>query len=108
MKVVEYLAEDDRSPFREWLDGLDRAARARVQVRIWRFQSGNFGDHKSVGGGVWEARLMFGPGYRVYFGKVREAVVVLLGAGKRSQRRDIRRAQRFWRAYLEEVSDDPT
>jgi putative addiction module killer protein len=71
-----------------------------VQARVLRFELGNLGDSKSVGAGVWEARLTFGPGYRLYFGKDGETVVVLLlGGAKGSQRRDIRRAQDFWRDY---------
>jgi putative addiction module killer protein len=63
---------------------------------------GNLGDHKSVGGGIWEARLAFGPGYRIYFGKDGDLIIVLLlGGAKASQGRDIRRAQEFWRDYLE-------
>ena len=66
--VREYETADGKVPFRDWLDTLDRATRARVQARIVRFETGNLGDHKGVGGGVQEARVMFGPGYRIYFG----------------------------------------
>lgn len=82
---------------------LDKATRARVQARILRFEMGNLGDHKDVGAGVLEARLDFGPGYRVYFGlKGRELVLLLLGGDKGSQKRDIKRAQEFWSRYLKE------
>jgi putative addiction module killer protein len=100
--VREYLTADGRNPFREWLATLDLAVRARVQARVLRFELGNLGDHKGVGAGVWEARLTFGPGYRIYFGKDGDVVIVLLlGGAKASQARDIRRAQEFWRDYLE-------
>jgi putative addiction module killer protein len=100
--VREYLTADARNPYREWLATLDRAVAARVQARILRFELGNLGDHKSVGAGVWEARLAFGPGYRIYFGRNGESVILLLlGGTKASQRRDVRRAQEFWRDYLE-------
>jgi putative addiction module killer protein len=99
--VREYLTADARNPFREWLGTLDVAVRARVQARVLRFERGNLGDHKSVGAGVWEARLAFGPGYRIYFGKDGELIVLLLlGGAKASQARDIRKAQEFWRDYL--------
>lgn len=102
MTVRECLTPDGRNPFREWLGSLDRAVRARVQARVLRFELGNLGDHKGVGAGVWEARLTLGPGYRIYFGKDGESVILLLlGGTKASQRRDIRRAQGFWRDYLE-------
>lgn len=102
LTVREYLTHDGRNPFREWLGTLDVAVRARVQARVLRFEQGNLGDHKSVGSGVWEARLAFGPGYRIYFGKDGESVILLLvGGAKSTQRQDIRRAQEFWRDYLE-------
>lgn len=71
MRLVlrEYLTESGSNPFREWLSGLDTRVRARVQARLMRFEEGNFGDHKFLESGVWEARLDFGPGYRVYFGR---------------------------------------
>ena len=102
LRVREYVKEDGRCPFRTWLDRLDIAVRARVQARVLRFEMGNLGDHKNVGGGVWEARLMFGPGYRIYFGKEGDSIIVLLAGGeKSSQSQDISRAQDFWRDYLE-------
>ena len=100
--VRESLTADGRNVFRDWLKTLDRVVRARIQARVLRFELGNLGDHKHVGAGVWEARLAFGPGYRIYFGKDRDAVVVLLAGGsKASQVADIRRAQGFWRDFVE-------
>ena len=76
--IVEYLTEDGRSPFREWLLGLrDREARVRVRVRIDRISLGNFGDSHGVGGGVSEVRISHGPGYRVYFGRRGNTVVII-------------------------------
>lgn len=69
VRVREYLAPEGNSPFRDWLTGLDLQVRAQIQARVLRFPTGNLGDHKSVGSGVWEARVMFGPGYRIYFGR---------------------------------------
>ena len=67
MKITirEYLTPSGRNPFRDWLDKLDVTVRARIQARMLRFDLGNLGDHKMVGRGVWEARLAFGPGYRI-------------------------------------------
>jgi putative addiction module killer protein len=101
--VREYVEDGGRIPFRDWLTELDKATRAMVQARILRFETGNLGDHKDVGAGVLEARLDFGPGYRVYFGrKGRELVLLLLGGDKGSQKKDIKRAQEFWSRYLKE------
>ena len=107
--VREYVDDCGRTPYRDWLVGLDTATRARVQARVLRFEMGNLGDHKEVGKGVWEARLDFGPGYRVYFGRSgREVILLLLGGDKKSQRKDIRQAQQFWTEYLEELNDGKT
>lgn len=94
MDVREYLTAAGKNPYREWLDTLDVALRARVQARVLRFSTGNLGDHKSVGGGVWEARVVFGPGYRIYFAKDGlRLVLLLLGGDKSTQSADIARAQ---------------
>jgi putative addiction module killer protein len=100
-RVREYLTDRGANPYREWLDGLDVRAKARVQARVLRFESGNLGDYKSVGGGVLESRLDFGPGYRVYFGiDEGDLVLLLVGGTKRTQRRDIRQALDYWAEYV--------
>ena len=67
-------------------------------------RDGNLGDHKEVGGGVWEARLDFGPGYRLYFGRSgRELLLLLTGGDKKSQTKDIKRAREFWSQYVKEL-----
>jgi putative addiction module killer protein len=100
--VREYLTADGKKPYREWLDTLDAATRARIQARVLRFSTGNLGDHKSVGGGVLEARVMFGPGYRIYFAKDgAQLVLLLLGGDKSTQTGDVALAQESWKAYQE-------
>jgi putative addiction module killer protein len=88
--------------FENWLDGLrDRNARARAFTRIDRMKLGNFGDVKSVGGGVSEARIDYGPGYRLYFkinGNV--LIVLLVGGTKASQDGDIKTAQQLSKFYV--------
>lgn len=107
--VREFLDDNGRSPFREWLVGLDRAMRARIQARILRFETGNLGDVKALGEGVWEARLAFGPGYRVYFGtSERQLVLLLLGGDKGSQGGDVTRAKEYWAAYVKETRGGET
>ena len=90
--------------FINWLKGLrDRNAQARIAVRIDRIEEGNFGDHRSVGGGVSELRVNVGSGYRIYY-TIRDMTVVVLlcGGDKSGQRQDIRRAQRM-AAELREI-----
>ena len=85
--------------FQRWLDGLrDRRAAARITSRLQRVANGNFGDTRSVGDRVWEMRVGYGPGYRLYY--IREgknAIVLLCGGDKDSQSRDIRLAKRIAR-----------
>jgi putative addiction module killer protein len=102
-----YIAANKKSPFEEWVKRLkDRKARAKINVRIARVRLGNFGDHKSVGEGVYELRIDYGPGYRVYYGKFGKTVVLLLcGGDKDSQVDNIKRAKEYWRDYKVRVGD---
>lgn len=102
LAIREYITQQGRNPFREWLKSLDLGVQARIQARALRFEIGNLGDHKNVGGGVWEARFDFGPGYRLYFGKDGVAVILLLAGGdKSSQSKDIAAAKRYWENFRE-------
>lgn len=93
-----------KEPFKKWLDGLkDTAAQARISVRIARAENGNFGDHKSVGGGVFELRVPFGPGYRVYYAIEGQKIILLLfGGDKSTQSKDILKAQKLWASHKKE------
>ena len=93
-------------PFDEWFDSLrDRKMQAAVDSRLARVRAGNFGDSKSVSGGVFELRIALGPGLRVYYGLQGRQIVVLLGGGdKGSQTRDIRRAQQWWKEFTKHAS----
>ena len=86
-----YQTRRGKEPFTEWYDALrDVKTQARIRNRLRRVEAGNLGDCKSVGAGVSELRLDFGPGYRVYFGEVGDRVILLLCAGDKStQDRDI-------------------
>ena len=97
-QIVVYETREGQRPFWKWLKKLrDRQARIRIKRRLDRFASGNFGDHKSVGEGVWEMRLFFGAGYRIYFANYGESMVVLLlGGDKRAQEQDILKAKSYW------------
>ena len=92
------------SAFRHWLEALrDEQARTRIKMRIRRLKAGNPGDVKSVGGGLFEMRIDYGPGYRVYFvRRSRSAVMLLAGGDKDSQGRDIASARQLARDLEEE------
>ncbi|MHB8455614.1 MAG: type II toxin-antitoxin system RelE/ParE family toxin [Acidiferrobacterales bacterium] len=84
IEVHEYLNSDGKSAFLAWLKALrDRQARARILTRLNRVRLGNFGDCKPIGDGVFELRVMFGPGYRVYFGREGEQVILLRCGGNK-------------------------
>ena len=101
IQLLVYITEDGENPFHNWLNSLnDRAARARIRVRLNRVRLGNFGDCRPVGKGVNELRVDYGPGYRVYYGRSKTAIVILLcGGSKRSQSKDIPLAQAYWADY---------
>src|ERR1041385_5005553 len=95
-----YLAGDGKSPFAEWFSALEPVFRAKVASAIARMEQGNLSNVKPVGEGVLEYRIDFGPGYRVYFGRDGESLLILLAGGtKRRQQRDIDAAKTSWREY---------
>ena len=102
IQVLEYQTEDGRQPFTDWLLRLrDPGAAYRIDSRLGRLRLGNFGDAKSVGKGVSELRVPYGPGCRIYFGRTGNQMVILLcGGDKRSQQSDIQRAHEYWADYL--------
>jgi len=91
VEVRIFALENGEEPFTEWHKRLkDKRAQARVDVRIARVRTGNFGDCKSVGEHVYELRIDYGPGYRVYFGKIGSTIILLLcGGDKSSQDKDV-------------------
>jgi len=100
IELRDYFDPAGRRPLRRWLDDLDSVTRARVARALVRLSLGNLSEVKSVGGGVLERRLDFGPGYRLYFGRDGETLIILLAGGtKRRQQRDIETAQAFWEDY---------
>lgn len=101
IELLEYVTEEGKNTFKSWLHKLkDRAARARIRVRLNRVRLGNWGDCKSVGEGVSELRVDYGPDYRIYFARSDFTVVILLGGGiKKSQTKDIKIAKKYWADY---------
>lgn len=107
MTVREFLDRQGSSPFARWFGDLDAKAAAKVTTALIRLEQGNLSNAKSVGAGVLEYRIDFGPGYRVYFGRDGDTLVILLGGGsKKRQNRDIATAQHRWRDYKQRKSQE--
>ncbi|MCG7757357.1 MAG: type II toxin-antitoxin system RelE/ParE family toxin [Nitrosomonas sp.] len=100
-QIIIYADENGHEPYCSWIDGLkDTKSQQRIRARIRRLGEGLYGDCNSVGEGVSELRMFFGPGYRVYFGEDVDHIVVLLcGGDKDSQSRDIKNAKKYWKDY---------
>jgi putative addiction module killer protein len=95
-----YIDKKGKKRFASWFEALDPSAAAKVIIALTRMEQGNFSNAKGVGAGVYEYKIDFGPGYRVYFGKDGDTLVILLGGGtKKRQNKDIQEAQAYWADY---------
>lgn len=96
--VIEYYETDTgKCPYLEWEGGLTMELRAQIHKRLNRVRLGNFGDIDHIGGNIFELRIHSGAGYRIYYAKKGNKIVILLCAGsKRSQSRDIEKAKKYW------------
>lgn len=103
MELVYYITKTGRDVVDDWIAGLaDERTEARIFARIERLSRGNFGDRKSLGGGLFELRVDTGPGYRIYYAMIgRTCVLLLCGGDKRKQSSDIQRARGYFKDYLE-------
>jgi putative addiction module killer protein len=101
--VLRYQDANGNEPYTQWIDRLrDRQGQRRIRSCIARLEAGHYGDCEPVGKGVYELRMFFGPGYRVYFGEEGDNIILLLcGGDKDSQDRDIERAKSYWKEYCE-------
>jgi len=99
-----YQDENGKEPFIEWMESIkDVKTRDRIFTRLDRLEVDNPGDHSPVGSGVFELRLHFGPGYRIYYGEDGDVLVILLiGGDKKTQSQDIKKAMVYWKNYKEE------
>ena len=95
-----YVDYEGGSPYAKWFNSLNAPAAAKVVTALVRMEQGNMSNTKSVGSGVFECRIDFGPGYRVYFGKDGNTLIILLGGGtKKRQQNDIQKARTIWKDY---------
>lgn len=85
---------NNKTPFIEWVDSLDKITKSRVQSRLTRLLENNFGDHKKIDSEISELRLKFGSGYRIYYTEVDNVIVLLINGGDKStQSKDIEKAK---------------
>ena len=107
MEIRHYLTIEGVDPFQVWLDSIGATATRVVTLRrLDRIAKANFGDRKFCGEGVWELRIDYGPGYRVYYGQAGKWVVLLLcGGTKRTQTKDIEKAIEFWADFRQRHHD---
>ena len=98
IEVFRYQADNGTEPVTDWLQSLrDKQAQAKVRIRLKRLEAGIFGDCEPIGGGVLELREHLGAGYRVYFGRHGQRIVILLcGGTKKTQSTDIKTAKVYW------------
>lgn len=100
--IEYYLTATNKKPFKEWVDGLDSVIRAKIRVRLDRVRLGNLGKNRNVGAGVYELKIDYGPGYRVYYALSGKTVVLLLlGGDKSTQEKDILQAKTYWEYHKE-------
>lgn len=100
VQLLEYLDPHGRSPYAKWFDDLNAPAAAKVAAALYRLAEGNFSNVKGVGAGVLERKIDFGPGYRIYFGKDGDTLVILLGgSNKQRQSEAIEAARQRWIEY---------
>ena len=99
-EIREYLDTRGRSPYAGWFDRLNARAAAKIAMALVRMEQGNLSNAKGVGAGVSEYRIDFGPGYRIYFGRDGDTLIILLGGGtKKRQQKEVETAQKLWREY---------
>lgn len=98
MTLQYYENEDGKEPFIEWLEALkDQSSILRIRKRLRRMESNNLGNYKSVGSKVFELKLDFGPGFRIYFAFLdKQHIILLLGGTKKQQQKDINQAKQYW------------
>jgi putative addiction module killer protein len=99
-EITYYRKANGISPFRKWYEQLDNLTARKIYVAMLRIEAGNFSDSKYLKSGIWERRIHWGPGYRLYYGvEKRRFVVMLAGGAKKTQHSDINIAVRYWNEF---------
>lgn len=99
-KIIAFEDAKGSEPFTEWILSLASAIQKRIFARLARLQVGNFGDCKQISENLYELRCFFGPGYRIYFSKLKKRIIVLLcGGDKNTQTKDIKKAAQYWKEF---------
>jgi len=100
IKLHQYISELNINPFEKWFNKLNPMAAAKIATALYRLEQGNFSNVEGVGEGVFEYKLNFGPGYRIYFGQDGDELIILVGGGtKKLQAKDIQNAKKHWSEY---------
>jgi putative addiction module killer protein len=108
IEIEIYSSKTGKTPYAKWMASLGDRIHDKVARRIANLKVGNFGDAKPIKGikGIYEMRIHDGPGYRIYYGMMRNILVVLLcGGDKGTQKRDIEKAKKYWQDYLENMRE---
>lgn len=99
-KLTQYRGDSNAVPYEEWESSFSCVMAARITKYVKRMENGNFGNSKPVGSGVSELKIDLGPGFRVYYGRDGDTLIILLGGGsKKRQSRDIADAIERWKIY---------
>ena len=100
LKIYQLIS--GKCPFNDWVEGIvELHTRAKILTRLDRLKLGNFGDCKSLGEGVSELRIHYGPGLRIYFSRLGQEVILLLcGGDKGTQNKDIKKAKEYLKEYI--------
>ena len=100
IRIENYITDEGDEPFSKWFNTLNAVAASKVTPALYRMELGNYSNVESVGEGVYEYKIDFGPGYRIYFGQVGDELVILVGGGsKKKQNKDIQMAKLYWKEY---------
>jgi putative addiction module killer protein len=102
MKIIieSYITEEGIEPFARWFNKLNAIAAAKVSTALYRLELGNYSNVKSLSDGIYEYKIDFGPGYRIYFGQDGEELIILVGGGsKKQQDKDIKMAKNYWQEF---------